>query len=231
LRWPDADLEELFGDEYLETMPRIAIGAFDGDAQALFDLLRDAVADELVRMSLFGVAAYLTWAGRIPPETTRSFLSAFDAERPVPEGDIGWNGWETCIELLGWRELAPLVQAAYADGRLDTGIGELRLFEQGLAAAAAAAPDDAGRFEEEGYGYIADVLEAIALPAPLLRAFDDPLADDLDDDLFDEEDEAKETLRSAAEERQRRNPLRHVGRNDPCPCGSGKKYKKCCLVA
>jgi uncharacterized protein YecA (UPF0149 family) len=26
-----------------------------------------------------------------------------------------------------------------------------------------------------------------------------------------------------------RNPLRNVGRNDPCPCGSGKKFKKCCL--
>ena len=25
------------------------------------------------------------------------------------------------------------------------------------------------------------------------------------------------------------NPSRNVGRNDPCPCGSGKKYKKCCL--
>ena len=23
---------------------------------------------------------------------------------------------------------------------------------------------------------------------------------------------------------------RHVGRNEPCPCGSGKKYKKCCQV-
>ena len=22
-----------------------------------------------------------------------------------------------------------------------------------------------------------------------------------------------------------------VGRNDPCPCGSGKKHKKCCLAA
>jgi SEC-C motif-containing protein len=22
-----------------------------------------------------------------------------------------------------------------------------------------------------------------------------------------------------------------VGRNEPCPCGSGKKYKKCCLAA
>ena len=21
-----------------------------------------------------------------------------------------------------------------------------------------------------------------------------------------------------------------LGRNDPCPCGSGKKYKKCCLA-
>jgi hypothetical protein len=25
------------------------------------------------------------------------------------------------------------------------------------------------------------------------------------------------------------NPMRGVGRNDPCPCGSGKKYKRCCL--
>ena len=23
--------------------------------------------------------------------------------------------------------------------------------------------------------------------------------------------------------------FKNVGRNDPCPCGSGKKYKKCCL--
>lgn len=21
-----------------------------------------------------------------------------------------------------------------------------------------------------------------------------------------------------------------IGRNDPCPCGSGKKYKQCCLI-
>jgi len=24
---------------------------------------------------------------------------------------------------------------------------------------------------------------------------------------------------------------RKVGRNDPCPCGSGKKYKRCCAGA
>ena len=26
------------------------------------------------------------------------------------------------------------------------------------------------------------------------------------------------------------NPYKNVGRNDPCPCGSGKKYKKCGLI-
>jgi uncharacterized protein YecA (UPF0149 family) len=25
------------------------------------------------------------------------------------------------------------------------------------------------------------------------------------------------------------NPFKGVGRNDPCPCGSGKKFKRCCL--
>jgi hypothetical protein len=235
LRLPDVELEALLGDEYVVDLPRIAIGAFDGDAQALFDLLCDTKVDQLVRMSVFGIVAYLTWLGRIPHETTRTFLHRFETDRPIPDGDIGWNGCERCIELLGWQEFAPLVAAAYADGRLDTGIGELQLFERGLAAAAAAAPDDASRFEQDGYGYIQDVVQAIAFPAPLLGAFENVLADDLDDemddDLVDEEDEATEMLRSAAEGAQRRNPLRHVGRNDPCPCGSGKKYKKCCLVA
>ena len=26
----------------------------------------------------------------------------------------------------------------------------------------------------------------------------------------------------------RKDPRAQIGRNDPCPCGSGKKYKNCC---
>jgi hypothetical protein len=29
--------------------------------------------------------------------------------------------------------------------------------------------------------------------------------------------------------RQPHSRFRHIGRNDPCPCESGRKYKKCCL--
>ncbi|MBQ2644060.1 SEC-C domain-containing protein [bacterium] len=32
------------------------------------------------------------------------------------------------------------------------------------------------------------------------------------------------------EERKLEPQIEKVGRNDPCPCGSGKKYKKCCML-
>ena len=32
----------------------------------------------------------------------------------------------------------------------------------------------------------------------------------------------------AQEKKNRGRTVKKVGRNDPCPCGSGKKYKKCC---
>ena len=44
---------------------------------------------------------------------------------------------------------------------------------------------------------------------------------------------AKETGTSGtAEAAPKPKPIRNtskVGPNDPCPCGSGKKYKKCCM--
>jgi len=36
------------------------------------------------------------------------------------------------------------------------------------------------------------------------------------------------SLRPAAAPAVTAVPRAKVGRNDPCPCGSGKKYKKCC---
>ena len=56
------------------------------------------------------------------------------------------------------------------------------------------------------------------------------ISDKLDDYLMDmmglpvmyDEDEPCESMETYRREAPK------VGRNDPCPCGSGKKYKKCC---
>ncbi len=56
--------------------------------------------------------------------------------------------------------------------------------------------------------------------------------------LTSEQIEAEEQAIAEAADERSRNPDKYrikggddVGRNDPCPCGSGKKYKKCCGAA
>lgn len=57
---------------------------------------------------------------------------------------------------------------------------------------------------------------------PQERYDEDPYSPDLEDG----EDDSY-TSSGAVQPVRREQP--RVGRNDPCPCGSGKKYKKCCL--
>ena len=42
------------------------------------------------------------------------------------------------------------------------------------------------------------------------------------------EDRRKETETMLPPSFEEETPMPKVGRNDPCPCGSGKKFKKCC---
>jgi len=46
---------------------------------------------------------------------------------------------------------------------------------------------------------------------------------------FREQDPANQSFRAAGETYRRAGPK--VGRNEPCPCGSAAKYKKCCMRA
>ncbi|WP_198164187.1 SEC-C metal-binding domain-containing protein [Bradyrhizobium jicamae] len=48
--------------------------------------------------------------------------------------------------------------------------------------------------------------------------------------MFEEGDERSPRADLAYTNARVRNTWRHVGRNDPCPCGSGKKAKKCSLA-
>jgi len=49
---------------------------------------------------------------------------------------------------------------------------------------------------------------------------------------IEEEQRSKKIVFNLSEDEERiQEPAkssRVAGRNDPCPCGSGKKYKKCC---
>ena len=64
----------------------------------------------------------------------------------------------------------------------------------------------------------------------LMRIYLERVVADGELDLIDELAHA-DMVDEATDMVSRAEPLRtaiKVGRNDPCPCGSGKKHKKCC---
>ena len=216
LRLPPDRVDVLLGDAVTDSLPRIVVGIFDGHADALLGVATDPSVDEFVRASLLDAAAFLTWEGRIDAGQMHAFLKRFHAERLAPEGDFAWFGWQNAIALLGLRDLAPLFGQAWDAGLMLEEWMEREDFEQDLARAERD-PGDPKRFEDANIGYIEDILVALSPYCEEADVSDDPCVD------FD--DLTPIGLGPV------RNPVRNVGRNDPCPCGSGKKFKKCCLVA
>ena len=202
LRRPAEPLGEIIGDAVGTTLPRIVAGSFGGDPDPLEQALLDRAADEFVRWNLFGAYAWLTFSGAIPRERAHDLLVRFDDTRPARAGDAAWTGWEETIALLGFEDLAQRVAAAHADARLLADEADGDWFALTLAEAVAK-PGDAARFEERELGLIEDLIPE--LEAALESDEDAPPAEPVE------------------------NPFRNVGRNDPCPCGSGQKFKKCCL--
>ncbi|MPZ30434.1 MAG: DUF1186 domain-containing protein [Rhodospirillales bacterium] len=212
---PD-DLGYLLGDATTETLPRILIGTFDGNADALFDSIGDQKLDALVRDSLLRAATFLAWEGRIDRARMVAFLEKFASGELAVEGEFVWHAWVDAIALLGLRHFVPLVEQARARGIIDEFMFERDAFYACLDHAERE-PSDASRFAASKLGYLDDALEA-------LRFFAD------DDDESEESSLDRPHIDEDSSPQPAVNPWRHVGRNDPCPCGSGKKAKRCCLA-
>lgn len=213
LRRPMTEIDRLLGDVVTETLSRIVCGVFDGDADALFALIADRKADEYVRKAVFGAAAFLTWEGSISAERMHDFLRHFYHDRLAGDEDYVWIGWLDAIAALGLRDLAPLVYRAWDEGRVPPDILDRGHFESDLVEAEGA-PRDLARLQRAGLGYLEDVLEALEWTDP--------------PDLEAPKNRIAPWLTEPAPPVT--NPWRGVGRNDPCPCGSGKKAKHCHLA-
>jgi Protein of unknown function (DUF1186)/SEC-C motif len=223
LRRPADELDRLLGDAVTEGLARIVAGVFDGDAEALFDRIVDRSIDHFIRDALLRATTFLTWKGLIERERMRRFLVEFHQKRLAADEDEVWTGWLQAIALLGLRDLAPLVRGARDEGRVPPDTLTRSDFEQDLLAAEQR-PDDIERFSDIDLGYIEDAIEALE--------WTDYVDDEDQDGLFDEANPPGEDLfkQDYSPMEPVRNPLRYVGRNDPCPCGSGKKAKRCCLA-
>ena len=216
LQRPTEEIDDLIGNTVTESLASIVTGVFDDDVDALFALIIDSSIDGYIREALFGAATFLAWERRVERDQYREFLVRFHKQRPAEDGDQAWAGWLQAIALLGLRDLVPLVDSAFREDRIPEEWIDRPQFDDDLATAEYA-PDDIDRFTRYNLGYIEDVLISLDWTRGT-------------EDVFDEDGEEAPWTDFAPNEPVR-NPWRHVGRNDPCPCGSGKKFKKCCLAA
>ena len=62
----EQDMVDLFTDEYINTLTRLLLGLFDGDATPLITALENPEIDGGARWAVFNALARLTWEGRVP---------------------------------------------------------------------------------------------------------------------------------------------------------------------
>jgi len=225
LRCSRDDVDEILGGAITDTTHRVMAAVFDGDPGPLYDVILDPQADESIRSRMLEAIAMVTLRGEMPRSEAARFLRACYSELEQDECFV-WHGWQSTIALLGLVELKPLVEQAFARGFISIGWLGFEHFEQ-------------------------DLRQGIDDPAALVRQSDGEY--DLFGDTIEELStwycfRPEEVRRKEAEVRRRErekvhqntvlwgagtavNRYRNVGRNDPCPCGSGRKFKKCCLTA
>ena len=128
------------------------------------------------------------------------------------------------------RELERVVMLRVVDEYWMDHIDAMDDLKQGIGLRAYGQHDPVIAYKEEGFAMFESMVEAIR-EETVRRLF---LVQLRAQQEVKREKVAKETGTGAANNTQvKREPVRNkdkkVGPNDPCPCGSGKKYKKCCM--
>jgi len=215
-RFPKDYLDTLLGDFMPEYLDRIIASVFDGDLDRIKSVIEDASLEEYARASALTSLQILVHTGVLSrSEVTDYYIRLFR------------GGLEKDYSFI-WDELANEAVDLHAVELAD----DIReKFEAGFLDPSYMTPSDANM------ELALPLEEAMARAKDHCRGLIDDAVSILDDWLhpdveFTRHPVLEELLESSEEYYRDGRVLKRVepkvGRNDPCPCGSGKKYKKCC---
>jgi hypothetical protein len=218
LRLPHREVDRIFGDGITTTSRRVMAAVFDGDSEPLHDIILDPTADEFIRAGMCETLAMVTMCGELDRALAGRFLrDAFIEMRPQAQNYV-WVGWQSAIAMLGMSDLTILVKKAFDRGFIDSHILGFDHFEEDLRRGIEC-PGEARRADDRDCTLFGDTIEELSG----WHCFSEQYR-------ADQERWRREAEVNRARSQRLENPFKGVGRNDPCPCGSGKKFKKCCLA-
>ena len=210
LRIPGQEVDAIFGDGITTTGHRVMAAVFDGDPDPLYQIVLDPNADEYLRAGMCEALAMVTLRGELDRDLAGRFLrDAFMEMQPQAEC-YAWVGWQSAIAMLGMSDQKILVKKAFGRGFIDSHVLGFDDFEQDLKRGIEC-PGEPWRSDDHEYTLFGDTVDELSDWYCFTEQYN--------------EDQERNSILSQPYE----NPFKGVGRNDPCPCGSGKKFKKCCL--
>jgi len=220
---PGETTYDLAGDIVTGDLSRILASVYDGDPAPLHGLIENEKADEFVRSAAIEALLMLERSGQMSREVVVGYLRSLFHGKLERQHSFVWDGLVCAVADMPAPELLEEVRQAYADSIVDPCVASLEGIERDLAAG-----EPAGRQENllitdaitelEGWAsFTPDEQPFGKLPAPF-----DPLPLGPPLSL----PPVPEPISYAPPQPYVRPPK--IGRNDPCPCGSGEKHKKCC---
>jgi hypothetical protein len=221
-------VEWLLGDAVTTTAHRVVFNLFDGDLAPIKRLIESPDVDVYVRRRMFDLLGMLMLQGKLERDELVDYLRKLHGRlKGDPDGLVS-AGWAELVAQTGLQELSDLVEKSFRDKKIGLEFLTRSDFDRILKDAQAGQTMQGVPREFEPFG---DVIEELG---------DWTIRDDFEEGAEDEltlEDELALGGQGAADliaafqqmmPKPASNPYRHVGRNDPCPCGSGKKFKRCC---
>ncbi|MBI1901194.1 MAG: DUF1186 domain-containing protein [Planctomycetia bacterium] len=251
---PDDLTGDLFEGVVTVTFPRTLVTLAPDPVDEIDRLVSNSDVDLFVRWSALNALDYLVRDDRLTRKEAIDRLTGYLRQAIDRKVDDLPAPLIYCLGALNGRDAMDLIEEAYCRGLVDESIagrkfwkdlfaGGERGVEEYLADLSPSGIDDAvaelkdwdfgegdDLEDDDGSDLEDDVEDDLGEEADPdtddLGEFDDEYYadddpdDDADDAVYGEDDEPEDiTVRYAGP---------RVGRNDPCPCGSGKKFKKCC---
>jgi Protein of unknown function (DUF1186)/SEC-C motif len=210
---------DLVGDTVTGGLNRILGSVYDGNPALLQGLVENEAVNEFVRSAALDTFLVLEHTGQMPRDEVVDYFRSLFQGKLEREHSFVWDGLVCEVADLPAPELLEEVRWAYAEGLIDDTVADLKGIERDIAV-----PNPGRR---KRHHLIEDAISAMEWWACFQPKDSQP------EELPEPEIPAPPPVTPAAAPTSYVAPkpfLREpkVGRNDPCLCGSGKKYKKCC---
>lgn len=207
---PDEQAYDLLGDTITEDFGRILASVCDGNIEPIKDIIEDSSLDEYVREQALDSLLILLNNGVVSREQiVFYFKELFNGKLETDYSSV-WDSLPLTCSLIHPEGLEDDIRKAVEDGKVMEIIAGLDHMERQLNRSVKEVLDELK--EDEFYSLISE-RDVYSLEGWVGVDFDEDFEDEYDYEILFNIPYKRESF---------------VGRNDPCPCGSGKKYKKCC---